>query len=408
MQVFEVALIFANVSPCAIAWRDQFACIEATVPSWFLPVRSDVECASTIVNAVEGEISSGEIKRRDSAHGHYAGSLWNFTHSACFRYDQRFNNQLPLWNSQFGNQFFFWMELAAEKALCENWTQDESKIFNVNYCRDEIHGGGVQCSEFLRLHPPEEARCSWSARGAYAPAAAIIREEWERAAFLILRNQTDLHQWPCPHVPNLPLGADYAAIYVRCGDYATTNKMFLNTSLLRRVVPAMLEGNVSHILIFGNRGVHINLKSRRPVVVSAKDGERQCITYFDHLKTVIQNLTHKTVLVVPEQYAGKNKNLAQVTLVRDLRCMTQSHVLVDFSLGSSFGYVATFLHNGCATFLPFHSANIDGSIAASQMHSIGTRQRFFQLRKGDFLPFIDLMAQQHKQGTLVSNSTGTE
>ena len=109
MQVFEVALIFANVSPCAIAWRLPVACIEATVPSWFLPVRSDVECASTIVNAVEGEISSGEIKRRDSAHGHYAGSLWNFTHSACFRYDQRFNNQRPLWNSQFGNQFFFWV-----------------------------------------------------------------------------------------------------------------------------------------------------------------------------------------------------------------------------------------------------------------------------------------------------------
>ena len=65
-------------------------------------------------------------------------------------------------------------------------------------------------------------------------------------------------------------------------------------------------------------------------------------------------MTGTTVLVAPGEY-DKDPH---VGLVRDLRCMTQSVAFVDYSYASSIGYVASFLHNGCAAEVPHFAPGV--------------------------------------------------
>ena len=108
---------------------------------------------------------------------------------------------------------------------------------------------------------------------------------------------------------------------------------------------------------------------------------------FATLERLLVNMTRgMTLLVAPEGYDDDPR----VGVVRDLRCMSQSSVLVDYSLGSSFGWVASLLHNGCAAVVPhaaFAAAHSAGERSA--MNRPGTaRTRLVGILPGDLVKHI--------------------
>ena len=86
------------------------SCIKEAVPEWFLPVRSDVSCARSILGAIPGEVSKRDVAVADELAGARNLTWQAFQRSRFYQRDQHFGGRL--WGSQFGNQFFFWMELA--------------------------------------------------------------------------------------------------------------------------------------------------------------------------------------------------------------------------------------------------------------------------------------------------------
>lgn len=115
------------------------SCIKEKVPEWFLPVRSDVSCARSILGAIPGEVSRRDVEVADELAG-VSNLTWQaLQRSSFYQHDQNFGGRL--WRSQFGNQFFFWIELAGGTALCSALDQQSPKIFGEKYCREEIRGG---------------------------------------------------------------------------------------------------------------------------------------------------------------------------------------------------------------------------------------------------------------------------
>ena len=206
------------------AARGQDACEREEVPDWFLPVRSDVSCASLILGAIPGEVSERAIEVKDELSGAKDLTWEAFQRSRFYQRDQHVGGRL--WGSQFGNQFFFWMELTSGTALCSTLDQRVPKIFNQHYCREEIVGApdSPGCRAFLRNRPPAGDNTAWHSWGAYAPAVAMIREEWMRAAYHVMKDTPDLDARPCVHVPALPAGASYLGVYFRCGESATSRR----------------------------------------------------------------------------------------------------------------------------------------------------------------------------------------
>mmetsp|Transcript_11694 Transcript_11694/g.36057 ORF Transcript_11694/g.36057 Transcript_11694/m.36057 type:complete len:242 (-) Transcript_11694:246-971(-) len=216
--------------------------------------------------------------------------------------------------------FFFWMEATAAAALCGTLTQSHKKIWNANYCRDEIRGArdSPGCRAFVQDRAPVKDNCAWHAWGAYEFAEAMIREEWARAAWELFRTAPAVDERPCAHVPGLPANASYAVVYFRCGDIATTfanSYGFLHPDWLRGFLPTLVnDAAADYVLLLGNRGSH---GDQRPRTL--------CEGYFGELKKHVASMTSKPVLVAPE---GFDDN-ARWGIIRDIRCMTQSAALVD-------------------------------------------------------------------------------
>ena len=131
-------------------------------------------------------------------------------------------------------------------------------------------------------------------------------------------------------------------VYFRCGDIATTfanSYGFLHPDWLRGFLPTLVnDAAADYVLLLGNRGSHGDQRSRT-----------LCEGYFGELKKHVASMTSKPVLVAPEGFDDDN---ARWGIIRDIRCMTQSAALVDYTYASSFGYVASLLHNGCASVIP--------------------------------------------------------
>ena len=355
------------------------SCIKEKVPEWFLPVRSDVSCARSILGAIPGEVSKRDVEVADELAGASNLTWQALQRSSFYQQDQKFGGRL--WSSQFGNQFFFWMELAGGMALCSALDQQLPKRFGENYCREEIRGGPESpgCRTFLRNRPPTGSNTAWHSWGAYAPATAMIREEWMRAAYHVMKDTADLDERPCLHIPALPTGASYLGVYFRCGDIATrynSQYSFLDPQWLRRFLPTVsTAANVEYTVLFGNRGVHGSGASKSI-----------CEGYFAVLVQLLQNVSGTTVLVAPEAY---DKN-SRVGLVRDLRCMAQSVAFVDYSYASSIGYVASFLHNGCVAVLPHFVTGVKAGKAPSPALSrpSNLRTRLVEVLQGDLVKHI--------------------
>ena len=284
-----------------------------------------------------------------------------------------------LWDKQFGNRFFFWMQLTAGMALCSTLDQSVEKIFGAPYCRDTISGSPVSpgCRTYLRSRPAGGHNTAWNSFGAYEPAVAMVREEWARAAYHVLADEKDVDAQPCPHIPALPAGVSYLAVYFRCGDFVDNTKhAFIDSGWLKRFVPVVsAAAGAEFTVLFGNRRVH------------AGRGADVCTGMFATLERLLVNMTRgMTLLVAPEGYDDDPR----VGVVRDLRCMSQSSVLVDYSLGSSFGWVASLLHNGCAAVVPhaaFAAAHSAGERSA--MNRPGTaRTRLVGILPGDLVKHI--------------------
>ena len=375
MTAFCLGVALALVA----AARGQDACEREEVPDWFLPVRSDVSCASLILGAIPGEVSERAIEVKDELSGAKDLTWEAFRRSRFYQRDQNFGGRL--WGSQFGNQFFFWMELTSGTALCSTLDQRVPKIFNQHYCREEIVGApdSPGCRAFLRNRPPAGDNTAWHSWGAYAPAVAMIREEWMRAAYHVMKDTPDLDARPCVHVPALPAGASYLGVYFRCGDIATRYRAsysFLDPQWLRQFLPSVsAAANVEYTVLFGNRGVHGDGGSK---VV--------CERYFAALAQELRNATGTTVLVAPEGY-DKDPH---VGLVRDLRCMAQSVAFVDYSYASSIGYVASFLHNGCAAVVPHFAPGVKAGKTPSPAFSrpANPRTRLVEVLQGDLVKHI--------------------
>ena len=369
-------LVFCTLAYAAAA---PISCIKEEVPEWFLPVRSDVSCARSILGAIPGEVSKRDVEVADELAGARNLTWHALQRSTFFQRDQHFGGRL--WRSQFGNQFFFWMELAGGTALCSTLDQQSPKIFNENYCREEIRGapGSPGCRAFLRNRNATGDNTAWHSWGAYAPAVAMIREEWMRAAYHVMKDTVNLDERPCLHIPALPTGASYLGVYFRCGDIATSYSSqysFLDPQWLRRFLPSVsAAANVEYTVLFGNRGVHGSGASKSI-----------CEGYFAVLAQKLRNMTGTTVLVVPEGY-DKNPH---VGLVRDLRCMAQSVAFVDYSYASSIGYVASFLHNGCAAVVPHFAPGVKAGKTPASAFSrpANARTRLVEVLQGDLVKHI--------------------
>ena len=97
-------------------------------------------------------------------------------------------------------------------------------------------------------------------------------------------------------------------------------------------------------------------------------------------------MTGATVLVAP---GGYDKD-PHVGLVRDLRCMTQSVAFVDYSYASSIGYVASFLHNGCAAVVPHFAPGVKAGKTPASAFSrpANARTRLVEVLQGDLVKHI--------------------
>ena len=133
--------------------------------------------------------------------------------------------------------------------------------------------------------------------------------------------------------------------------------------------------NVEYTVLFGNRGVHGDGASKKI-----------CEGYFAALAQELRNATGTTVLVAPEGY-DKDPH---VGLVRDLRCMAQSVAFVDYSYASSIGYVASFLHNGCAAVVPHFAPGVKAGKTPASAFSrpANPRTRLVEVLQGDLVKHI--------------------
>ena len=327
------------------------SCKPVRIPATFLPIANDVECAATVVAAIPGEVvgqplaPSAELKALGT---NIHGALLSLHRdSKCGDWDRR---NMNVWDTQFGNQFYEWVETYAEHALCGNLEQKHHKIFNLDYCRATIAGTehSDACTEFVRARNVRKSgklECTWGAFG-YGPVMPLVRAEWAQAAHEVLSSAQLEHEQPCSYVQGLPPGVPYVAVHLRCGDvvnggFERKGHIHIKHTWLERFMPYVAR-DVDYIVVLGNRGVHSSDDSHE-----SKRIAQVCTVLFGELRVKLASMTGKTVLIAPEL------RMNRVNLVRDTRCMSQSHSLISLSLKSSFTHWQLMLHNGCSTYQPY-------------------------------------------------------
>jgi len=332
------------------------------IPVNFVP---DVSCAGHTTGLLPDEVSNipgidGVFRTNDfsSDRALYAES--------CLGYPKW---GIPSLESQFGNAFFIWAERFTNDALCgsvraSSPTDDlDTKLGGLSYCREEVRGDEESdaCKRFTGARdyqPNNLATCWWNAYG-FSLALPSLRQEWARIMFTVLQADGLEQELPCSHVQALPAAAPFVAIHVRCGDIAThveKRHFMVKPEWLRNFLPAVTEG-VSHALIFGNRKYHSDPYS-----------EGVCQSKFEEMQRYVKDITDVSVHVAPELPG-------QSGLVRDIRCMTQARELDITSFGSTFSAVASLLHQGCGTYLPYPSWDT-GDIVINA-HRLRENQHFF-------------------------------
>lgn len=284
------------------------------------------------------------------------------------------------WENRFGNQMYVWAQAFVDNALCGAVRATDPRILNADYCRQPVVGDltSERCRRWIRARDSGNQKCEWHAWG-YGLALEELRDEFVRATYSVLRNASLDKEPPCAHVDTLPRGAPYAALYYRCGDFlnsrysgaVTDKKMghtFVSFPWFAKFVPAAVAG-LDHIVIFGNRNVH----SGAPGRVNEAYGNA-CTDLFERLRRFLAKTTGATVHIAPD-LSGR------VPLVRDMRCMSQSRVLVAGSTASSFAYWQTLLHAGCASYQPHHA----NTTHLFSQHRLTARQRFVTASPAELL-----------------------